>query len=71
MDASLYNLWRRARLHLRLPLRFQVPESPGVAMIVEEEQWVCVNTWQQDLPISAWHEFDHAHRQAPVRRCNA
>ncbi len=57
VDASLYNLWRRVRLNLGLPLRFDLPGYRGVSMILEEGHWVCVNAWQQDLPILAWHDF--------------
>ncbi len=63
VDAALYNLWRRARLRLRLPLRFELPGNPGVAVVVEDGHWVCVNSWQQDLPILAWHDFQQ-HRDA-------
>lgn len=55
--APLYNLWRRARMNLGLPLRFDLPDDPGVSMILEEGHWVCVNRLQQDLPILAWHDF--------------
>jgi len=70
VDAGLYNLWRRARLHLPLPIRIPLPEQAGVAMIVEEREWVCVNVRQNDLPILAWVEFEDENRSAlhtPVR----
>ncbi len=68
--APLYNLWRRARLKGLGPLRLEFDELAGVAMLLEEKEWVCVNTLQNDLPILAWVEFEDAHRDAlhlPVR----
>ena len=68
--APLYNLWRRARLHGLCPPRLEFPEHPGVAMLLEEREWICVDVRQNDLPILAWVEFEDAHRDAlhlPVR----
>lgn len=58
VDAELYNFWRRARIHAILPERFEDPEStPGIAVIAEVNEWVCVNIAANDLPIVAWVEF--------------
>ena len=70
VDAALYNLWRRARLHLSLPVRIELPDQPGVVMILEEREWVCANARQNDLPILAWVDFEDKDRDAlhlPVR----
>lgn len=70
VEAALYNLWRRARLRLPLPLRISLSGEPGVVMVLEEQAWICVNAWQNDLPILAWIEFDDRERSAlhvPVR----
>lgn len=64
LDAPLYNLWRRARLHLRLPIRIPLPEQAGVVMIVEAQALICANARQNDLPILAWVEFEDRHRTA-------
>jgi len=68
--APLYNLWRRACLHGLCPLRLEFAQHPGVAMILEQREWVCVNTLQNDLPILAWVEFEDSRRDAlhlPIR----
>lgn len=57
IDASLYNLWRRARLHLALPLRIELPQLKQMALILEEDCWVMVDQNQYDLPVMAWIEF--------------
>ncbi len=70
VPAPLYNLWRRARMRLSLPIRIEFPDRPGVAMILEEEEWICADTRRNDLPILAWIEFEDRERSAlhlPVR----
>ena len=62
--APLYNLWRRARLHWPGAIRLKLADHPGVAMILEEQAWICVNEWQGDLPILAWVEFAGRPRNA-------
>ena len=58
LEARLYNLWRRAKLHIPFPIRISLPEFKGVVMILEEHEWVVVNEQQEDLPIIAWIDFE-------------
>ncbi len=70
VDARLYNLWRRARLHLDLPIRLPLPGLSGMAMLLEEHEWICVDERLNDVPVLAWVEFEDRHRDAlhlPVR----
>ncbi len=70
VEARLYNLWRRARLHLELPLRLPLPELTGMVMLLDERGWVCVDERLNDVPVLAWIEFEDRHRDAlhlPVR----
>jgi len=70
VTAKLYNLWRRAKLHYPCPIRFPLPDYPGMVMILEEREWVCANERQNDLPVLAWVEFEDRGRDAlhtPVR----
>lgn len=64
IDASLYNLWRRARLHLAIPLRIELPQTKQIALILEEDSWVVVDQSQYDLPILAWVDFQDAGRSS-------
>ncbi len=57
IDAGLYNLWRRAKLHLNLPLRMELPEFEFMVLIVEQDDWVVVDANKFDLPILAWVDF--------------
>ncbi|WP_456377428.1 hypothetical protein [Thiolapillus sp.] len=70
VSAKLYNLWRRAKLHFPCPIRFPLPDCPGMVMILEEREWVCADERQNDLPVLAWVEFADQGRDAlhqPVR----
>jgi hypothetical protein len=58
VEAKLYNLWRRARLRIKMPMRLEFVELPGVAMILDTDEWACVNTRQNDLPLLAWVDFE-------------
>lgn len=57
VEAGLYNLWRRAKLHIKMPIRLEFDEIPGVAMILDKDEWACVNINQNDLPLLAWVDF--------------
>jgi len=62
MEASLYNLWRRARLHLDMPLRIDLPGLKQMVLIVEDDCWVVVDQSQYDLPVLAWVDFQDTGR---------
>ncbi len=62
--ASLYNVWRRAKLHLALPLRIELQGMKQMRLIVEEDCWVVVDENQYDLPILAWLEFQDSGRSS-------
>ena len=64
VEAGLYNLWRRARLHFKFPMRLPVTGHEGVVLILEEDEWVCADVRQNDLPILAWVEFEDWNRDA-------
>ncbi len=64
IEAPLYNLWRRARLHLTLPMRIELPQLKQMALILEEDNWVLVDQCQFDLPIIAWLDFQDAGRSS-------
>ncbi len=64
LDAGLYNLWRRVKLHRPMPLRIELPELKSMALIVEQECWVLVDPRQYDLPILAWVKFQDQGRSS-------
>lgn len=64
VSAKLYNLWRRAKLHFSLPIRIPLTGFRGLVMVLEENEWVCVNERENDLPVLAWVEFEDHGRDA-------
>ncbi len=62
VEAPLYNLWRRARLHLNLPLRIELQGLKNMVLIIESDSWVVVDERQFDLPVLAWLDFQDAGR---------
>ncbi len=58
VDARLYNLWRRAKLHFALPMRLPLVGYAGLVMILDENEWVCADEHQNNIPILAWVEFE-------------
>ena len=64
INASLYNLWRRARMHLSLPIRIDLPELKSMALIIENDSWVLVDPRQYDLPVIAWVNFEDEGRNS-------
>ena len=64
IEASVYNLWRRSRIHLGHQTRLDIPGLPQMVLILDEDSWVVVNERQYDLPILAWVDFQDAHRDS-------
>ncbi len=64
LDAALYNLWRRARLHAKLPLRVELSPSKQMVLIVDNDHWVVVDQNQYDLPMLAWVDFQDEGRSS-------
>ncbi|HGG59637.1 MAG TPA: hypothetical protein ENK26_06925 [Gammaproteobacteria bacterium] len=64
VDARLYNLWRRARLRLALPLRFPLKDYYGLIMLIDNDEWLLANEKQYDLPVICWREFRDQGRDA-------
>ena len=62
LDASLYNLWRRARLHLGSPLRLPLQGLKQMVLILEDDSWVVVDEIQYDMPVLAWVNFQDSGR---------
>ena len=64
LDASLYNLWRRARAHHDLPMRIPLQGLKQMVLILEDDKWVIVDQNQYDLPVLAWVDFQDRQRSA-------
>lgn len=55
--ARLYNLWRRARRKLGSPLRVELPGLKGLALVLSDGGWICIDPQLNDIPILAWTNF--------------
>lgn len=64
IDASLFNLWRRAHHHLNLPVRLKLPALKSMILILEDDCWVVVDPRHYDLPMIAWLNFQDTGRNS-------
>lgn len=64
VSAKIYNLWRRSKLHLQLPVRFSLDGYRGLIMIVDKDEWLCADERQNDLPVICWLKFVDQGRDA-------
>ena len=64
MDAALYNLWRRVRLHITLPTRLKLSALKSMRLVLENDCWVVVDSSHNDLPMIAWLKFQDAGRDS-------
>jgi hypothetical protein len=72
IEASIYNHVRLALRRLGAPLRLEVPGHRGLAIILDDRIWLCVDTNADDQPVMAWLDFAAHHRDnlhEPIR-CN-
>lgn len=64
VPAKLYNLWRRAKLHFAFPMQFSLECYRGLVMILDENEWLCADERQNDMPVICWIEFMDQGRDA-------
>jgi hypothetical protein len=57
VTAVHYNLWRRAKSHFTLPVRFSLNDLRGLVMILDQREWLCADESLNDLPVICWNEF--------------
>lgn len=58
VSARQYNLWRRARGRFGGPLRLELPGLKGLALVLSDGAWICVDPRLNDAPILAWTGFE-------------
>jgi len=64
IDATTFNLARLALLRVDNPLQISLTEHRCLDVILNSQQWLCVDTCSDNMPIMAWREFDIQHRNA-------
>ncbi|HYA37440.1 MAG TPA: hypothetical protein VEI74_04125 [Candidatus Methylomirabilis sp.] len=64
IEAVHYNHARLALARLGRPLCVARPGHRGLEAILDDEQWLCVDAWRDDLPVLAWRAFEARGRGA-------
>lgn len=64
VSAVHYNLWRRAKSHFTLPIRFPLKGLRGLVMILDKHEWLCADETLNDMPVISWIEFQDKGRDA-------
>lgn len=65
IEAVCYNHVRLALRRLSNPLRVDLPDHPGLEIILNDHHWLCIDSIYDDQPIMLWLDFDTcSHNQA-------
>lgn len=64
IPAPVWNAWRRYWMHEHRPTCFGLHELPPISLILDEGEWVLVDSNLYDLPILVWTNFGDAGRRA-------
>ncbi|NIP71689.1 MAG: hypothetical protein GWO16_01030 [Gammaproteobacteria bacterium] len=62
VDAEVFNPARLALLRLGSPQRIPLAGLRTLAMVLDEETWICRDAGLNDLPILAWLDFEASGR---------
>lgn len=66
IEAVCYNHARLAMLRLGKPLRVDLPDHRGLEIILDNENWLCVDSTRDDQPIMMWCDFDTIDRNSAL-----
>lgn len=58
IEAACYNQVRLVMLRRHKPLQLELPHHPCLEIILDLEEWLCVDTVQAGMPILRWHSFE-------------
>ena len=64
VPAPVWNAWRRYWLHEHRETCFGLEELPPMSLLLEEREWVLVDSSLYDLPILCWSDFKDEGRVA-------
>ncbi len=64
IPASVWNVWRRYWLHEHRPACFGLEEIPPMSLLLDEREWVLVDSSLYDLPVLTWTDFQDEGRTA-------
>ncbi|CAH9017867.1 hypothetical protein [Candidatus Nitrosacidococcus sp. I8] len=63
IDAVHFNRVRLALRRISNPLQIPLPKHRGLLMLLDNKEWLCVDSFHADRLILAWRSFDTSHRQ--------
>ncbi len=64
IPAAVWNVWRRYWLHEHRPTCFGLEELPPMSLLLDEREWVLVDSSLYDMPIISWTDFQDSGRTA-------
>jgi hypothetical protein len=69
IPATVWNTWRRYWTHGHQPTCFGLEGLPPISLLLDEREWVLVDSSLYDMPVLSWTDFqDHGRTalHAPV-----
>ncbi|HZV55973.1 MAG TPA: hypothetical protein VFF82_13640 [Rhodocyclaceae bacterium] len=64
IPAATWNAWRRYWMRHPRSTCFGLLELPPLSLLLDEREWVLVDTSLYDMPVLAWSDFDDQGRTA-------
>lgn len=64
MPAEAWNIWRRYWMHQRQPTCFGLEALPPMSLLLDEREWVLVDSSLYDMPVLSWTDFQDKGRTA-------
>lgn len=64
IPAPVWNVWRRYWRHAPRKTCFGLQELPPISLLLDEREWVLVDSSLYDMPVLAWADFADAGRNA-------
>ncbi len=64
IPAEIWNVWRRYWVRSHRPTCFGLESLPPLSLLLDEREWVLVDSSLYDMPVVAWSDFQDAGRSA-------
>jgi hypothetical protein len=64
VPADVWNLWRRYWRHSHRSTCFGLESLPPMSLLLDEREWVLVDSSLYDMPVLVWADFQDAGRSA-------
>jgi len=64
IPAEVWNVWRRYWRNIHRPTCFGLENLPPMSLLLDEREWVLMDSSLYDMPVVAWSDFQDAGRTA-------